>query len=272
VLQGGSGGPHTITYDISCNKIQDSIGIALLVASGNGSGTVSGSIINNAIGIVDGTPGTAPLTGSTQASGIKVKATGTGTHTTMIRDNTIRETNEEGIFIQNNDGSATLNASVFNNVVTSPGSFSFAGLNVDIGAIATDTSIANVVVGSFAVAGNKNDFSAGDPTNFSDVNLSRIAGAGTQLNLSRNGSASGTPAGVIDDDNLNPATTNTGVSGTVTLVNTLPATPAAVAACTQPAFFRPDVDPKGQFNAQANPPAPTFTASIAAEAHSSGKE
>ncbi len=243
-FQGGSGA-HTVTYDISCNTLRDSIGIALLVATGNGSGTVVGNIINNKIGVSGST-----TLGSTQASAIKVKATGTGTHTTMIQNNQMFGTNEEGIFIQNNDGSATLNASVFGNTYANPNTFQFAGLNVDIGALGTDTSIANVVVGSASVAANKNDFSLGDPANFSDVNLSRIAGAGTQLNLSKNGSASVTAAAVIDDDNLNPATTTTSVSGTVNLVGTLPATPPGVAACVQPAFFRPDVDPKGQFNAQ----------------------
>jgi len=112
--------------------------------------------------------------------------------------------------------------------VDQPGAFSFAGLNVDLGALGTDTSIINVVVGSATNALLKNDFSNGDPANFSDVNLSRIPGAGTQLNLSTNGSASGTAAGVIDDDNLNPGATNTGVSGTVNLVGTLPALPPVV--------------------------------------------
>ena len=208
----------------------DSVGIALLVAKGNGSGAWTGDIINNTVGVTG-----VALSGSTQASGIKVKATGTNTHTVMIRDNVVRQTNEEGIFIQNNDGSATLNASVFNNLVAEPGAFSFAGLNVDVGALAGDTSICNVVIGSAGTVGDKNDFSAGDPSNFSDVNFSTIGGA--TIKLSKNGSASSTAAGVIDDDNLNPATTNTGVSvvaGSLTLVTTLPTLPPAVAACTLP--------------------------------------
>ena len=225
---GGTGTNATFTYDISCNTFRDSIGIAVLVAHNGGTGTTTGSIINNTVGVSG-----VPLSGSTQASGIKVALSGvSNTHTTMIANNVVRQTNEVGIFLQNNNGSGTLNASVFGNTVAEPGSFQFAGLNVDIGALAGDTSKANVVVGSATDSTKKNDFSAGDPSNFSDVNFSLI-GTGP-LNLSRNGSASGTVAGVIDDDNLNPATTNTAVSGTVTLVNTLPPTPPTVNTCTLP--------------------------------------
>ena len=237
VLQGGTGA-STVTYDISCNKIQDSIGIALLVAKGNGSGTIVGDIINNKIGLTG-----QSLSGSTQGSGIKVKATGSGTHTVLIRDNDVRQYNENGIFIQNNDGSATLNATVFHNTTAEGGPFTLSGLDVDIGALGTDTSICNVVAGSAGTAGDKNDFSNGDPANGCDVNLSQIAGAGTQLNLSKNGSGSGTAAAVIDDDNLNPGTTNTCVAViTLTLVTTLPATPPAVASCVQPASVDPNLE------------------------------
>jgi CSLREA domain-containing protein len=215
VIQGGSGA-HNVTYDVSNNTFKDAIGIALLVATGTGGVEWTGTLSGNTIGIIDATPGTAPLTGSTQASGIKVKATGTGRHTTLISGNTVHETNEEGIFIQANDGSATLNASVFGNTVDRPGPFSFAGLNVDVGALAGDTNVANVIIGSSSLASAKNDFSTGDPFNFSDVNFSTIGGA--VINLSKAGSASGTAAGVIDDDNLNPATTNTSVVGTLNLI------------------------------------------------------
>lgn len=227
----GGSGVNTLTYDISCNRIRDSIGIALLVAKGTGAGVWNGSIVNNVVGVA----GSGTLTGSTQGSGIKVATTGQGSHTTFIANNDVRRYNEIGIFLQNNDGSSTLNATVFGNITAEPGSFAFAGLSVDNGALASDSGAINVVVGSAANAAQKNDFSNGDPSNFSDVNFSRI---GTGLNnLSRNGSAGGTPAAVIDDDNLNPATTNTSVSpaaGTV-LVNTLPATPPTVAACSLPA-------------------------------------
>jgi predicted enzyme related to lactoylglutathione lyase len=219
-LQGGAGATN-VTYDIENNTFKDAIGIALLVATGNGGVNWSGQIVGNTIGLA----GTS-LSGSTQASGIKVKATGSGTHTTLIANNVVHQTNEEGIFIQNNDGSATLNASVFGNTVDTPGSFSFAGLNVDVGAISTDTSVVNLVVGSAATAAQQNDFSTGDPANFSDVNFSQQFS--TVINLSKNGSSAGTVTQVIKDDNKNAAATAVATSGTVNLVTTLPTTPATV--------------------------------------------
>jgi len=115
------------------------------------------------------------------------------------------------------------------NTVDTPGSFSFAGLNIDVGALATDNNVVNVVVGSAVVgqAAKQNDFSSGDPANFSDVNLSQQAT--TVINLSKNGVASANVAQVIAQNNANPAATNTAVSGTVILVTTLPPLPPVVA-------------------------------------------
>ena len=244
VLQSGTGA-STVTYDISCNTFRDAIGIGLLVSKGLGAGTFTGSIINNTVGVSGVTD-----SGSKQASGIKVKASGSGTHTSLVRNNAVVQTNEQGILIQNNDGSSVLNVSLFGNTVTEPGAFQFAGLNVDVGALGTDTSTVNIVVGSFATAADKNDFSTGDPFDFSDVNFSSFPA--TTINLSRNGSAGATAVAVIDDDNLNPATTETFASGTVTLVNTLPATPPAVASCTLPAAasFAPDTGAMASDGAQ----------------------
>lgn len=228
---GGTGSNSTMTYDISCNTFRDAIGIAALVAMSGGTGTSTGSFVNNAVGV----SGVA-LSGSTQASGFKLALSGClgTTHNILIQNNNVLQTNEEGIFIQNNNGTATVNATVFGNTVAEPGGFSFAGLNVDIGAgVAGDASKANVVIGSATNAALKNDFSAGDPSNFSDVNLSLNTPAGGFLNLSKNGSVAATAVQVIKDNNNNPATTNTGVSGVVTLVTTLPATPPAVTACTR---------------------------------------
>jgi hypothetical protein len=217
----------TVTYDISCNRTRDSIGNAILVAMNSGAGTANGSIINNTVGVTG-----ISLSGSTQADGIRVYSAGSGTHNVMVANNDVRQTNEAGIFIQNNNGSATLNASVFGNVVAEPGPFGFAGLYVEAGASGSDTSKINIVVGSAATAAQKNDFSTGDPFDFGDVNLNVFGGG--LMNLSRNGSAGATATAVIDDDNLNPATTSTAEFGAIVLVNTLPATPPAVAACTSP--------------------------------------
>ncbi|CAN7235238.1 inverse autotransporter beta domain-containing protein [Mesorhizobium sp. LjRoot246] len=211
------GNATTVTYDVSHNTLKDAIGIALLVAKGNGHGTWSGTINANTIG----TAGVVN-SGSTQASGIKVTSNGTGSHTTLISNNIVHGTNEVGIFLQANDsqvasngGQGVFNASIFSNTVGTPGSFSFAGLSVDVGALAGDNNIVNLVVGSATDATKKNDFSAGDPANFSDVNFSQQFG--TSIKLYQNGSSGITAALVIDDDNLNPATTTTAISGTMTV-------------------------------------------------------
>ena len=226
----------TVTYDVSCNTFRDAIGIALLVGKGNGKGSFTGSIINNRVGVT----GVAD-SGSAQAAGIKITSNGTGTHTVMIANNDVRQTNEEGIYLQANDsqlvanggGQGVMNATVFGNTVAEPGAFSFAGLNVDVGALGSDNNRVNIVVGSATNAAQKNDFSTGDPFDFSDVNFSTTGS--TVINLSKNGSVSSTVDQVIKDDNLNPATTDVFFFGTINLVNTLPATPPAVAACVQPA-------------------------------------
>ena len=76
---------------------------------------------------------------------------------------------------------------------------------------------------SHAVAAER--FHAGDPANGSDVFLQE-SGSNSVINLSRAGSAAGTAAGVVQDDNVGTPTVV--ASGTVNLVNTTPALPPAV--------------------------------------------
>jgi hypothetical protein len=106
-----------------------------------------------------------------------------------------------GIHLQNNDGSATVNASVFGNSVAAPGaSFPFAALFADNGERATDTGTMNLVVGS-AVNGAQHNTLASSANAAVDVSLSNF-NSSTHFSLSKNGSASGTAAGVIADDNV----------------------------------------------------------------------
>jgi len=224
-----AGQASTVTYDVSHNTLRDAVGIALLVGKGNGHGTWSGTINANTIGLAG-----VANSGSLEASGIKVDSNGTGTHTTLISNNVVHQTNEVGIFLQANDsmvaangGQGVFNATIIGNTVDTPNATNqFAGLDVDVGALASDNNIVNVLVGSATDPTKRNDFSAGDPANFSDVNFS-LQGTGA-INLSKNGSSSATAATVIDDDNLNPGTTNTAVSGSVNLVTTTPPLPPVV--------------------------------------------
>jgi len=59
--------------------------------------------------------------------GIKVNSNGTGSHTTLIRNNIVHQTNEVGIFLQANDsmvaangGQGVFNATIIGNTVDTP--------------------------------------------------------------------------------------------------------------------------------------------------------
>ena len=234
-IRSGSGGfasASTTTFDISHNTLTDGGAnafdtVGIFVAKGQDNGTLSGTIASNAIG---------PAKVNSNSDGIFVRDAGNGTLTTLIQNNTITGVGNVGIHLQNNDGGSTLNASIYGNTVSSPTSSSpFAALLVDNGATAgppADTSTTNVVIGSSnGGAGSQNtlNHSANYAT---DVSLSNF-GANTHLNLSRNGSSGISAQAIIRDDNTsNTGTINvdtTGGNGAITLVNTLPALPAAVA-------------------------------------------
>jgi len=218
---GGNASAATTTFNIANNiatdggtNAFDTVGI--FVAKGQDLGTVTGKITGNQL---VGKPGS-------NSDGIFVRAAGaSGTLTTLIQGNTITGWGNAGIHLQNNDGGATMNASIFGNSVTAPGAaFPFSPIFVDNGATAGDTSIMNLVLGGTSAA-QKNTFSG--TGSVAGISLSNF-NAATTFNLSRNGSAGGTAAAIVIDDNnpLNPSNINTsGGGGTFNLVNTLPPTP-----------------------------------------------
>ncbi|QOZ14196.1 hypothetical protein XI02_03235 [Bradyrhizobium sp. CCBAU 21365] len=231
-IRSGSGGlvsAATTTFDISHNTLTDGGAnafdtVGIFVAKGQDNGTMSGTIASNVIG---------PAKVGSNSDGIFVRDAGAGSLTTLIQNNTITGVGNNGIHLQNNDGSSTLNATLYGNSVSSPTSANpFAAMLVDNGATATDTSTTNVVIGMGAGGtGSKNTLNH-NASYATDVELSNF-NANTHLNLSRNGSASGTAAGVITDDNTSGTgaitVDTTGGVGTTTLVNTLPTLPAVVA-------------------------------------------
>ncbi|WP_245279032.1 hypothetical protein [Mesorhizobium loti] len=228
-IRSGSGGltsaAHT-TFDISHNILTDGGAnafdtVGIFVAKGQDNGTMAGTIASNAVG---------PAKTGSNSDGIFVREAGTGTLTVLIQNNTITGVGDAGIALQNNDGSATMNATLYGNSVSSPTSaFPFAALDVENGATATDTSTTNIVIGmDTGGAGSKNTLTHSSLYAV-DVELSNF-NANTHLNLSTNGSGSGTAQGVItDDNNGSPVVDTTGGNGTTTLVNTLPALPPVVA-------------------------------------------
>jgi uncharacterized repeat protein (TIGR01451 family) len=236
IFSGGAPGQTgSMTYDISCNTFRDAKGVLLDVFKGNGTGTATGSVVNNGLGVT----GVANSGGDT---GLRVRSLGTGSHTIMVRDNDVRSVINDGMLFRPGEGSSTMNATILNNTIGPlSGATPETGLFLETGSLAADTTTLNVVVGSATNAADKNDL-GGTGGTAADVVLLRTFGT---FNLSRNGSAAGTATQVIkDDNNGNPSVLE---SGTINLVAGLPTTPPTVAACVRIASV---VD---EISAQAKP-------------------
>jgi subtilisin-like proprotein convertase family protein len=235
-IRSGSGGNNSTavtTFDASCNRMNgndanayDTVGI--FIAKGQDLGSLTGTVVNNIIG---------PAKANANADGLFVRSAGTGSITTLVQDNSFSGYGNAGMHFQNNDGGATMNATIYHNTLSSPNSQNFAGVFVDNGATngpPADTSTANVVIGS-ATDNTKQNTLQGSGLGI-DVSLSNFSAVNTHFNLSKNGSASATAAGVVADDNVGtPTVDTTGGSGPITLVNTLPTVPATPAPCSPPA-------------------------------------
>jgi len=159
----------TVTYNVSgSNTFRDAKGNAITIFKGNGGGTFSGTVENNTIGTA------TSLSGSSQASGIRLTTSGTGSHTTRINGNTVQQYNEAGIYVLLTDGSATMNATITNNTTTDAGAFAFTGLFIDCGGLSTDSHFLCA-----SISGN--NFSAGDPANVNDIFLKQNAATTIRL-------------------------------------------------------------------------------------------
>lgn len=224
----GGGATVNSTYDISCNKFSGAKGFGLLVAKTLGSGTAQGTIFNNRFG-TDGVVNSS----SSEASGIDVDARGAGTHTVLIKNNIVNNWGANGaIQLFNNQGSSVMNATVIGNTSNNPDAEGLAGLYAEVGALAGDTNVMNIKVGGSGA--EENNFVEGDFFNANDVLISRIAGGGTVMNLSRGVSAASNVQQIITDNNVDPVTA--AGAGTVTFVNTLPTLPPATdQTCSPPA-------------------------------------
>lgn len=197
-----TGTADNMTFDVSCNRINGGhTSTGIFVAKGNGGGSWSGAIVNNIVGPASGAGG----------DGIFMRSAGSGTISLLVQDNSVTGYGNVGYHFQNNDGSSTMNGTVFNNTASSPTANVFAGLFVDNGATATDTSTANFVIGSFTDATKQNTLQGSGGASI-DVSLSRF-NASTDFNLSKNGSASATVTGVIQDDNVGSPTVDTSGGG-----------------------------------------------------------
>ncbi len=133
----GTGANNTLLYDVRSSTFRDAKGIALNVFKGNGAGTFTGTLDGNTIGV----NGVA-LSGSSEASAIRVISSGTGAHTATITNNTLQQYNEAGLYFLAVDGNAGLKVTATGNTIRQPGTFAFGGVFADIGALPTDTHVA----------------------------------------------------------------------------------------------------------------------------------
>ncbi len=240
---GGTGNNVSMTTRIDSNTfVEDgtfSGGAPINVTLVGGAGTIYGKVTNNTIGTATANSGT----GQASAADIAIDIEGnngssgtagavTGPSKILVQGNTLKWYGEEGILLRTNNGSATVNATVFGNTVSNPEvsgpgiSGAFAGIFVDVGANSGETNTMNVVIGDFTTVANKNTLTGSDPTvntTNSDVFLSNNL-ATTTLNLSKNGSPLTTASTVIQGDNIMDVNGESD-AGTITLVNTLPSTP-----------------------------------------------
>jgi hypothetical protein len=229
ISSGGTGSSSTLTYDISCNTFRDAKGNALTLYRGSGAGTMSGTVFNNSIGVAG-----LLLSGSSQATAIKLDALGSSTHTALIKNNLLREYNETAIWVSANAGNSTMNATIIGNTSDAPpsggaGVFTFAGLYADLGALPGDNNTLNLKFGG--AGAEANNFVDGDPFNFTDISLSRLPS--TTFNLTRGVSGSNDATVITQANNTAPLTVS--VSGTITPVNTVPTLPAPISeGCSPP--------------------------------------
>ena len=127
-LNSPSGASPTLTYQITGNSFRDAAGSALAVLKSGGTGSFSGTIANNVIGVAG-----AANSGSTQGSGIDLSAMGGGSHTVAVTGNQIRQYNNFGVLLTTGanslGGQGALNATVTGNTIAEPGTLGTLPMN-----------------------------------------------------------------------------------------------------------------------------------------------
>lgn len=138
-----AGDAPTHTFNVSGNTFRDALGVAVNIFKGTGSGSMSGTINGNTIGVSGVTD-----SGSVQGSGISVDGNGNGTVTVAITNNTIRQYGSgDGINLNAGNsetdgalGDHSLNATVTGNTIEQPGTFGSNAFELNGG---TNTGNAN---------------------------------------------------------------------------------------------------------------------------------
>ncbi|MDB4913539.1 MAG: hypothetical protein JWM95_1183 [Gemmatimonadetes bacterium] len=162
VLSAGGGGSPTFTYSVTNNTFRDALGTALVVSKTSGTGTATGTISGNLIGVAG-----VDKSGSQQGSGIDIGQVGGGTHTTTITGNTIRQfTNLAGVLMQvgnnavANGGQGRLKATIQSNTMAelsstvTTASIATNGIHLQTGTNAGDNIITCATIGGAGTLAN----------------------------------------------------------------------------------------------------------------------
>ena len=215
----------TGTYTVSGNSIlRNRQGGAIHMNKGSGTGTLSGSITNNTIGITG-----VNKSGSIEASGIVIGARGaSGTQTTLIEDNNIFGWNDRAIILENGEGSPTLNATVRGNTANTFDPINgLHGLHVDMGITSGDAGSVCLDAGGPLADRNHLTLAGNEPAGGADIRVRR----GQAVNLRMPGYAGGT------DDDAAVSTYLSGRNDVTSLSITSPGTgtySGGAAACPLP--------------------------------------
>ena len=175
----------TGTYIVSGNSImRNRQGGAIHMNKGSGTGALSGSITNNTIGTTG-----VNKSGSIEASGIVIGARGaSGTHTTLVEDNSVFGWNDRAIILENGEGNSTLNATVRGNTANTFDSINgLHGLHADIGINAGDAGSVCLDAGGALADRNHLTLAGNEPAGGADIRVRR----GSAINLRMPGYAGG---------------------------------------------------------------------------------
>ncbi len=246
-----------VTYNISNNTFAHGDGVnAPLVSGGSsavriGEGSTVSSSFADFVGIFSGNTigvsGVARSGAGNGADGLSVihyrdETTAHGGSQVLIQNNTIQNYGEAGIKVGAQDGKlsadndGSLDATIFGNIIRQPGAINdgaFAGIWGYAGNSVGDENVLNLVIGDALAAGNKNTLTNSDPNNSFDVFLGNVGIATAPINLSRNGSGSGTVNNateaqvnaVLTADNVGPLDLTGNTVSPINLVTTLPVRP-----------------------------------------------
>jgi hypothetical protein len=158
----GAGANPTLTYSVTGNSLSGASGNALAIAKGAGTGSFSGTIGSNVIGVIG-----VPNSGSAQGSGISVTSVGGGTQTLAVTNNQIRQYNNMGLLLQLGDnlngGNGAMNATVTGNVVAQPGTVVVAknGIHLNAGTITGDSHTVCLAMSGNTLIGSGSGGAAG---------------------------------------------------------------------------------------------------------------